>query len=153
MEDSHEWLMWQAADALRKSPPPQIRPIVQPLFPPFAVVSTPRRKRSTAWAARLQRRVNYWLKGKRDRKLEELLGYSVEMLRSHLERQFKPGMTWGSYAGNNAFKVKRVWVVDHIVPKRLFDESDAAAAFAITNLRPLWIRENLMKNGLRWHLL
>ena len=148
--------MWQAAESLRNYVPFRaVLSVTSELPLPRQAIAEPipRKRRPTAWAARLQGRVNRWLKGRRDPGLEDLLGYSVEMLRSHLERQFKPGMTWGSYAGSNSFKAKRVWVVDHIVPKRLFDESDAAAAFAITNLRPLWIRENLMKNGLRWHLL
>lgn len=71
----------------------------------------------------------------------------------HLERQFTKGMCWGNYAGNMPFKSQDVWVVDHIVPKRLFDHDDIRHAYALANLRPLWIIPNMMKGNARMHLL
>ena len=62
-------------------------------------------------------------------------------------------MKWTNYAGHREFKAERVWVIDHIVPKRLFREDEASNAFALTNLRPLWITENMAKNLRRTHLI
>lgn len=78
-----------------------------------------------------------------------LLGFSVDDLIRHLERQFLPGMSWENM---------REWNVDHIVPHRLFNYSDAhdpdfKACWALSNLRPLWADENQKKGGRRTHLI
>ena len=119
-----------------------------PLSEPIA-----RKKKPSAWAAILQRRVNAWVKGGTDRDLEPLLGYSREQLIMHLQRQFKRGMSWDNYAGNNAFKAKGTWVIDHIVAKSKFSHSEANVAFALSNLRPLCINKNIRKNIQRTHLI
>jgi hypothetical protein len=113
----------------------------------------PRKKRSVHWGHSFQIKLNAWIKGT-GQDLEPVLGYSRDDLVAHLERQFSRGMRWENYAGHRPFKTKdKVWVVDHIVPKRLFRKEDVAAAFAITNLRPLWMAHNLQKNGQRYHLV
>lgn len=71
----------------------------------------------------------------------ELLGCSIEELRSHLERQFKSGMTWDNYPK---------WHIDHIIPLSYFDMSDPEQqkrAWHYTNLQPLWAKDNLHKNN------
>lgn len=50
------------------------------------------------------------------------------------------------------------WHIDHIIPKSSFDyqtpDDDAfKAAWALTNLRPLWSSENLRKKAKRLHLI
>ncbi len=83
-----------------------------------------------------------------------VLEYSRDALRAHLERQLPSGMTWSMYAGFHPYRTKRrVWVVDHIIPKRLFKASEVKDAYALTNLRPLCINENRRKGGAREHLL
>lgn len=40
------------------------------------------------------------------------------------------------------------WHIDHIVPKSMFDPTnaeDVAACWALTNLRPVWARVNMAK--------
>ena len=72
----------------------------------------------------------------------ELLGCSIEYLRTYLEKQFKPGMTWNNYG-------KYGWHIDHIIPVTYFDHSDSEQqwrAWHYTNLRPLWAKDNLKKN-------
>lgn len=86
---------------------------------------------------------------KRGRKWESIAGYGVDALMAHLERQFLPGMTWANRAK---------WHIDHIVPLCSFAFEDAdcpafKAAWALTNLRPLWKRANLQKGGRRIHLI
>lgn len=69
------------------------------------------------------------------------LPYTVEMLKEHLERQFKPGMGW-----HNMDK----WHIDHIIPVSAFNfqsvhDIEFKQCFALENLQPLWARENLSK--------
>lgn len=69
----------------------------------------------------------------------ELLGCSVELVRKHLESQFKEGMTWGNYGE---------WHIDHIRPCASFDLTkleEQKKCFHYTNLQPLWAKDNLSK--------
>jgi len=182
-DDSHEWTMWKAKDALTtgghaKYSLPVVKQAITVAPAGMEIVQSPPALRQTpkpkmtreeynqkrrerkgkvkgknAWAVRLQTRVNAWVKGSKDPELQELLGYSSAQLRRHLERQFRKGMTWTNYAGNKPFKAKGTWVIDHIVPKRLFLESEASNAFHVTNLRPLWLKENMAKGASRDRLI
>jgi len=81
---------------------------------------------------------------KAGRRTFDLLGYTVDELRRHLEAKFQDGMTWDNYGP--------VWHIDHILPLSLFEYStpDCAgfkAAWALANLQPLWARENISKGG------
>lgn len=67
----------------------------------------------------------------------ELIGCSIEDLKSHLENQFTKGMTWKNYGK---------WHVDHIKQCCTFDlskKNEQLKCFNYTNLRPLWATENL----------
>lgn len=77
------------------------------------------------------------------------LGYTVSELKLHIERQFTKGMDW------DAFAVGLIHL-DHIVPVRSFDlskDEEVRACWAMTNLRPLWAKENIVKGGERLHLI
>lgn len=79
--------------------------------------------------------------GVKSKKTMQLVGCDVSALRSHIEKQFKPGMTWENYG-------KFGWHIDHIKPCSAFDLTDPAQAeecFHFTNLQPLWAFENLSK--------
>ncbi|ARK86054.1 hypothetical protein BOC42_00350 [Burkholderia pseudomallei] len=70
-------------------------------------------------------------------------GYTIAALKTHLERQFKDGMDWSAFMRGEIH-------IDHIKPQRLFDLSDideVRACWSLTNLRPLWARDNLTKSG------
>lgn len=87
--------------------------------------------------------------GKGGRSWKSLVGYSVEELRRHVELQFQPGMSWEN---------RSEWHLDHIVPLSSFEYSTAddlefKAAWAITNLRPLWGRDNVQKSAKRIFLI
>lgn len=87
---------------------------------------------------------------KNGRRTFELLGFSSEDLKSHLERQFLDGMTWENYGP--------VWHIDHILPLASFsyetpDCDGFKAAWAITNLRPLWALDNIKKGARVAYLL
>lgn len=76
---------------------------------------------------------------------EELIGTTFADLRVHLEKQFKPGMSWDNH-GRGEGK----WHIDHIRPCASFDLAVAEQqkqCFHYTNLQPLWEKENLIKGA------
>lgn len=86
---------------------------------------------------------------KRHRKWEVLVGYTLNELMTHLERQFLPGMTWDN---------RGEWHIDHIRPLCSFefetpDCPQFREAWALANLRPLWAEDNIRKSGRRVLLL
>lgn len=99
---------------------------------------------------RISRGINSSLSGaKGKRAWPSLVGYDAVQLMQHLERQFPKGMTWEN---------RRLWHVDHIVPLSSFnftttEDPDFKAAWALTNLRPIWARDNLRKKAKRLFLL
>jgi len=88
------------------------------------------------------------LKGKKNgRSWELLVGYTLEDLMIHLERQFEPWMNW-----DNCGKGKGKWNIDHIKPKSLFhytcpEDQEFKECWALSNLRPLEAHENLVKHN------
>lgn len=80
---------------------------------------------------------------KRGRRTFDLLGYTIDELRAHLERLFHPGMTWENYGE---------WHVDHVTPVSAFnyetpDDIDFKRCWALSNLQPLWAIDNLKKSA------
>uniref|UniRef100_A0A0G4I1U5 Uncharacterized protein n=1 Tax=Chromera velia CCMP2878 TaxID=1169474 RepID=A0A0G4I1U5_9ALVE len=76
----------------------------------------------------------------------EYIGCSSEQLKAHLERDFRPGMSWDNYGGNG-------WHVDHIVPimypgpdGKKPDVNTQIARLHFLNLQPMWSEENLRKD-------
>lgn len=70
-----------------------------------------------------------------------LVGYTLAELKAHLERKFLPGMSWANYGE---------WHIDHIVPLSAHnyetpDDADFKRAWALSNLQPLWAKDNLVK--------
>lgn len=110
------------------------------------VADTIRRKRHSDPGFRLHcnisRVISIGLNGqKAGRKWQSLVGYTLDDLRCHLERQFVKGMTWRNYGE---------WHVDHIRPRSSFqftsaDDAEFKACWALTNLQPLWAPDNLSK--------
>jgi len=71
----------------------------------------------------------------------QLIGCTSAKLAAHIEKQFKPGMTWDNYG-------KHGWSIDHRKPCAKFDLSkpeEQAKCFHYTNLQPMWARENSSK--------
>ena len=69
------------------------------------------------------------------------LGCSIPDFKIWLEKQFQNGMTWNNYG--------KVWHIDHIIPLSKFDLADRnqlVKACHWFNLRPLWARENILRN-------
>lgn len=71
------------------------------------------------------------------------LGWSAQRLRERLEPLLQPGMTWDNHG-------VRGWHIDHIRPISSFpDGTPLSVINELTNLRPLWARDNLSK-GAKW---
>ena len=94
--------------------------------------------------ANIRRRISLALEGKaKSANTLELIGCSVDELKSHLESLFSEGMTWDNYG-------KGGWEMDHIKPCSLFNLSlseDQQACFNYKNIQPLWRKENRKKSA------
>lgn len=76
----------------------------------------------------------------------DILGYSYDDLKNHLESRFKEGMTWSNYGVFG-------WHIDHIKPISSFDIKDIGDqslkdCWSLENLQPLWCRDNWSKGGM-----
>ena len=83
---------------------------------------------------------------KKDRSIN-YIGCTIEELKRHLEKKFKPGMTWTNNTTHG-------WHIDHIIPVKYFaknfDFTDIEVqkkCWHYTNLQPLWAYENRSKSG------
>jgi hypothetical protein len=89
-----------------------------------------------AWRNILYRALRYLGKEK-EFSTVDMLGYSANDLKIHMEKQFKEGMTWNNHGE---------WEIDHIRPLTSFDtQTDACVVNALSNLQPLWKEENIKK--------
>lgn len=88
--------------------------------------------------------------GMRKSKLRrDMFGWTIKELAAHLERLFEDGMSWDNYGE---------WHIDHIIPKsavssEFLDDDLLRDIWALTNLAPLWAKDNLEKHArLDWVL-
>lgn len=93
------------------------------------------RTRTAVWQLLKERNIN------KTNKTFTLLGYTIEELMTHLEKQFTSGMTWDNYGE---------WHVDHKKPMTLFDftstdDEGFKECWCLDNLQPLWEKDNLSK--------
>jgi hypothetical protein len=71
----------------------------------------------------------------------ELIGCTVEELKTHLKSKFELWMNFENYG---------LWVIDHILPCASFDLTDPEQqkkCFHYTNLQPLEAKENIRKGA------
>ena len=81
----------------------------------------------------------------KSQKTTNLCGCTWEELVAHIEKQFKPGMSWENYG-----RYENKWSIDHIIPCDKFDltkSEEQAKCFHYTNLQPLWANENSSKRN------
>jgi hypothetical protein len=82
----------------------------------------------------LRKRINSSLKNNsKSNSTKTLLGCTVQECRLHLEKQFKPEMTWCNHG--------KIWEIDHIKPCASFDlikEEEQKKCFHFLNLQPLF---------------
>ena len=75
---------------------------------------------------------------------EYLVGYTLNDLQQHLEKQFKDGINWKNYGKH--------WHIDHRIPVSWFkfnsyEDGDFKKCWALDNLQPKITKENLSKNN------
>ena len=75
---------------------------------------------------------------------ENLVGYTVEELKRHLESLFSNGMTWDLF-------LKGKIHIDHKVPQSFFifdklTDQEFLYCWSLDNLQPLWAHDNFSKN-------
>lgn len=73
----------------------------------------------------------------------DILGYSKEELKNHLEKQFTKDMTWKAFRNGDIH-------IDHIKPQSLFnlkDINDIKECWSLNNLQPLWAKDNIVKSN------
>jgi hypothetical protein len=73
----------------------------------------------------------------------DILGYSKEELKTHLEKQFTKDMTWKAFRNGDIH-------IDHIKPQSLFnlkDINDVKECWSLNNLQPLWAKDNIAKSN------
>lgn len=83
--------------------------------------------------------------GLKSRKTVELLGYTIDDLRAHLESKFTDGMTWEKFMAGEIH-------IDHVRPVSSFNITsdqcdDFKECWSLKNLQPLWAVENLRKGA------
>ena len=65
------------------------------------------------------------------------MGYSAEDLKNHMESLFLDGMNWDNWG---------LWEIDHIRPISSYDkDTDPKIVNELSNLQPLWAKDNLKK--------
>jgi hypothetical protein len=82
------------------------------------------------------------------------LPYSKEELKQYLENQFEPWMSWENYGMYNYITHDNhpTWNIDHIIPQSSLpyssmEEENFQKCWALSNLRPLSSKENLLKGN------
>lgn len=94
--------------------------------------------------------INYQLR-KNNRSWTSILGYTLDDLMQHLEKQFVEGMSWDNY-GLYKKNGPRTWHMDHIIPVTAFtftsyEDEQFKQCYALPNLRPLWADLNIAKGN------
>lgn len=74
---------------------------------------------------------------------EDIVGYTIQDLKRHLEALFTEGMTWDNHGR---------WHIDHIIPVSFFKfkkigDVEFKMCWRLKNLQPLWAVENLRKSN------
>lgn len=84
-------------------------------------------------------------KGKNGRHWEKLVGYTLNKLKRHLEKQFTKNMSWENYG-------QKGWTIDHKIPISAFnfmntEQRDFKRCWALSNLQPMWAPDNISKHN------
>lgn len=75
---------------------------------------------------------------------ESVVGFTIDQLKRHLERQFIEGMTWEKFIHGEIH-------IDHKIPKAVFNfktvkDLDFKKCWCLENLQPMWAHENIIKS-------
>ena len=104
----------------------------------------PQNKLKSNISSSIRKKLKNRISGKFGRKTwVNILPYSVEELKEHLESKFKEGMSWENYGE---------WHIDHVTPDSWFDytspdDDGFKKSWSLENLQPLWASENCSKSN------
>ena len=98
---------------------------------------------------------------KNGKSILEFLPYSMQELKEHLEKQFEPWMNWknrGNYNPNtwiNDDLLTWTWQLDHIIPQSelpysSMEDENFRKCWALSNLRPLSSKQNVIEGAARY---
>jgi hypothetical protein len=108
------------------------------IFPP----PTRAQKAYRLMTSRIRGRFNTLLKSRGIRKTRGTfasLGYTAQQVWIHIESKFLPGMT---------LENRSAWHLDHIIPlSSAKTEAEIIRLFALSNLQPLWAKDNISKGN------
>lgn len=97
------------------------------------------RNKAAKLATRMVCRTLRYTEKNKKAKSKEILGYTGEDLRKHLEALWELGMSWDNHGWSG-------WHVDHIRPVSDFPKDTPLSVInALDNLRPLWAKDNYSK--------
>lgn len=102
--------------------------------------STPKGNLSSTISKRMNESLRKGMKA--GRHWETLVDFTIDQLKAHLEKLFKPGWTWENYG--------TVWQIDHKIPIAVFnferpDDIDFKICWSLKNLQPLEASKNMSK--------
>jgi hypothetical protein len=105
-------------------------------------------RRQTDPIVRLNSNMNTYLylslrKYKNSKRWQDLVGYTTDELKEHLENNFTEGMSWDNYGNKH-----HGWHVHHLIPISLFNyttpnDYDFRRCWDKNNLVPLWGKDNI----------
>jgi len=90
----------------------------------------------------------------------QFLSFSIKELKEHLERQFEPWMSWANYGSydhdtwDDNDSTTWTWQLDHIIPQSILPytsmtDENFQKCWALSNLRPLSAKQNLLDGATR----
>lgn len=94
----------------------------------------------------IRNEMNRSLKGfRKGKRWEGLVGYTLKDLKKHIEKQFTEGMSWDKYLSAEIH-------IDHKIPLAVHNfkshrDIDFHKAWDISNLQPLWAKDNFIKRA------
>lgn len=97
---------------------------------------------------------------KNGKSIMNVLPYTIQDLKEHLEKQFEPWMTWDNQGAYNKKiwddndQLTWTWQIDHIVPHSTFnyismDDENFQKCWMLDNLRPLSAKQNILDGNRR----
>lgn len=107
----------------------------------------------------VSRSINFFLKthgySKNNKSIKNYLPYSIEELKTHLEKQFEPWMNWDNWKKYNKNtwddndSSTWTWNIDHTIPHSIFQYTSMEDqlfkdCWALSNLRPLSAKQNVI---------
>jgi hypothetical protein len=86
----------------------------------------------------LRVRFHHILGGGRSKRVEEILGCSIEEFKQHIEYQFESWMNWSNMGKQHVKEPNKTWDIDHIIPtSSAKTEEEVYNLSHYTNLQPL----------------